>query len=360
MDAVVNPTTGQIVCNIAVRNPTPAELAVHVTGRLLLPSPLDPYGVPADSPIGPLNPQECVPFNPFGLGQANQAAKDWIVDPEKKQYRVLEQDFAEVLATGIVSEGWGAGALSVAAGLTWRDEEFTQDNFPPYGERGVLNVPALGIRGIPAGFAGAGNRSLHPFSAIGAGNGERSVSEWFGELNMPIWQFDSGKRVGSTFAYRRSDYKLSGRQDSWKIGFDADLMTTLRWRATKSHDIREPNFAEIFLTGTGGGAVIDQFRNNEQNNALTVLATSNPALGAETGETITTGFVWQPGLRELDRRPAGVARLVRHRPRATRSRRTAPSASSTTASRRVSRACATSSSACRRGPARPTAPSRES
>ena len=108
---------------------------------VLLPSPLDPFGVPADSPIGPLNPQECVPFNPFGLGQANQAAKDWIVDPEKKQYRVLEQDFAEVLATGVVSEGWGAGQLSVAAGLTWRDEEFTQDNYPSYGERGVLNVP---------------------------------------------------------------------------------------------------------------------------------------------------------------------------------------------------------------------------
>jgi outer membrane receptor protein involved in Fe transport len=111
---------------------------------------------------------------------------------------------------------------------------------------------------------------------------------------MPIWAFDSGRRVGSTFAFRSSDYEMSGVQDSWKIGFDADLMSTLRWRATKSHDIREPNFAEVFLTGTGGGSVIDRFRNNEQNNALTVLAMSNPALGAETGDTITTGFVWQP------------------------------------------------------------------
>jgi iron complex outermembrane receptor protein len=298
MDAVRDPVTQEIRCNIAVRNPSAQELYDYMhpanAPPVLLPSPLDPYGVQADSPIGPLNPQECVPFNPFGLGNANQAAKDWIVDPEKKQFRVLEQDFAEVLATGVVSEGWGAGALSLAAGLTWRDEVFTQDNYPVYGERGVLNVPSLGIRGIPAGFAGAGNRSLHPFSAIGAGNGERSVWEWFTELNMPIWEFDSGKRVGSTFAFRQSDYKLSGVQDSWKIGFDADLMTTLRWRATKSHDIREPNFSEIFLTGTGGGSVIDRFRNNEQNNALTVLTTANPALGAETGDTITTGIVWQP------------------------------------------------------------------
>ena len=123
-----------------------------------------------------------------------------------------------MLATGIVSEGWGAGALSVAAGLTWRDEEFTQDNYPPYGERGVLNVPALGIRGIPAGFAAPGNRSLHPFSAIGAGNGERSVSEWFGELNMPIWQFDSGKRVGSTLAYRSRTTSCPGARTAGRSG----------------------------------------------------------------------------------------------------------------------------------------------
>jgi outer membrane receptor protein involved in Fe transport len=300
MDAVRHPTTGEIVCNIAVRNPTAAELAQFMEGRLL-PSPISPDGVPADSPIGPLNPQECVPFNPFGLGNANQAAKDWIVDAEKKQLRVLDQDFAEILATGVVSEGWGAGPISLAAGLTWRDEVFTQFNFPPYGERGVLNAPTLGIRNIPNGFAGAGNRSLHPFSAIGAGDGDRSVWEWFGEVNLPLWQGESGRRLGSTLGYRSSDYKRAGRQDSWKIGLDWQIVDSLRWRVTKSSDIREPNFAEIFLTGTGGGNVTDRFRGGpggEQNNALTVLATSNPALGAETADTLTTGFVWQPQFAE--------------------------------------------------------------
>ena len=184
------------------------------------------------------------------------------------------------------------------ADLTWREETFTQINFPSFGERGVLNAPALGIRNIPSGFAGAGNRSLHPFSAIGVGDGERSVSEWFTEFNLPIWAWDSGQSLASSLGYRSSDYKLSGKQDSWKVGLDAQLIDSLRWRMTKSNDIREPNFAEIFLTGTGGGMVIDRFRNNEQNNALTVLATSNPALGAETGDTFTTGFVWQPQFAE--------------------------------------------------------------
>ena len=297
MDAVRHPTTGEIVCNISVANPSAADLAAFMVGKKL-PSALDPLGVDADSPIGPLNPSECVPMNPFGTGNATQAAKDWILDQEKKQVRVLEQDFAELLLTGVVYEGWGAGPISLATGLTWRDESFTQNNRPSYGERGLLNVPALGIRAIPDGFAGAGNRSLHPFTAIGAGGGERDVWEWYGELNVPIWEWESGQTFGGSMAYRSSEYSAAGRQESWKIGLDAQLTSDIRWRATKSSDIREPNFAEIFLTGTGGGNVTDPFRGNESNNALTVLATSNPALGSEQGETITSGFVWQPTFAE--------------------------------------------------------------
>jgi iron complex outermembrane receptor protein len=297
MDAVRDPATGQIVCNIALRNPQPAELKAFMAGKLIS-SPLDPLGVPADSPIGPMNPKECVPFNPFGLGNVNQAAKDWILDPEKKQMRELTQDFAELLLTGVVYEGWGAGPISLAAGLTWRDEWFEQFSLPSWGERGILNAPALGIRSIPDGFANDGNRELHPFSGIGAGSGGKDVWEWYAELNVPLWQGDAGQSVGSSFAYRSSDYSLSGRQESWKIGLDAQLLESLRWRVTKSSDIREPNFAETFLTGTGGGAVTDPFRNNENSNGLTVLATSNSALGAEIADTITTGFVWQPTFAE--------------------------------------------------------------
>jgi outer membrane receptor protein involved in Fe transport len=297
MDAVRDPSTGQIVCNIALRNPQPAELAAYMEGRLVG-SPTDVNGVYVDSPVGPLNPQECVPFNPFGLGNANQAAKDWIVEEGKKQIRTLDQDFAEILLTGVISEGWGAGPLSLAAGLTWRDESFDQVNYPEWGERQPVNAPELGIRAIPDGFAGDGNRELHPFSGVGSGGGSKSVWEWYSELNVPIWEWDSGQRVGSSFAYRSSDYSQAGRQESWKIGLDAQLLDSLRWRATKSSDIREPNFAETFLSGTGGGSVTDGLRNGEANGSLTVLANANLDLKPEIGDTVTTGFVWQPTFAE--------------------------------------------------------------
>jgi outer membrane receptor protein involved in Fe transport len=294
MDAVRDPKTGQIVCNVAQRNPSKAELAEFMEGKLL-PSPLNILGVTADSPIGPYDLTQCVPFNPFGLGNANQAAKDWIMsDPRKWTERNLDQDFAELLLTGVLHEGWGAGPVSLATGLTWRDESFDQHNGPAFGERGVLNAPDLGIRGIPTGFASVGNWSIHPFSAVGVGSGQRDVWEAYGELNVPIWQWESGQRIGSSFAYRRSEYSYSGRQNSWKIGLDAQIVDSLRWRATKSSDIREPNFAEIFLTGTGGGALNDPFRGGEANGGLTAPARPNLNLRPEIGDTVTTGFVWQP------------------------------------------------------------------
>lgn len=296
-DAVRHPETNEIVCNISLVNPTPEQLAAVVAG-VKFPSPIDPLGIDVDSPLGPLDPQECVPFNIFGIGNANQEARDWILEKEKKQMRWLNQDFAELLLTGVIHEGWGAGPLSIATGLTWRDEDFRQINRPSYGERGLLNVPALGIRAISDGFAGAGNRSLHPFSSIGVGDGARDVWEWYAELNVPLWEWDGGQRIGSTMAYRSSDYSGSGRQESWKLGLDMQIIESLRWRATKSQDIREPNFAEIFLTGTGGGQVQDPFRGDETAGGITVLATSNPALGAEMGDTITTGLVWQPVFAE--------------------------------------------------------------
>jgi len=297
MDSVRDPATGNIVCNVSVRNPSTAELAAFMADKTL-PSPGNILGIKATSPIGPYNPKDCKPWNPFGLGNANQAAKDWILsDPVKTAERVLEQDFAELLLTGNLFEGW-AGPVSLAAGLTWRDETFEQDNQPAFAERGVLNAPALGIRGIPLGFASVGNWSIHPFSALGTGNGARDVWEAYAEVNVPLMQWDSGQNVSSSFAYRSSEYSMSGRQESWKLGLDAQLLESLRWRATKSSDIREPSFAEIFLVSTGGGAVIDPFRGGENNNGLTAPATPNFGLVPEVADTITTGFVWQPKFAE--------------------------------------------------------------
>ena len=295
MDAVPGPN-GQPMCNVTKVNPTAQQLKDFMVGKRL-PSPLTIEGVTADSPIGPVDFATCVPHNVLGLGNANDAAIHWIQDEQKKQERIIDQDFAEVLATGEVFEGW-AGPISLAAGATWRDESFLLVNYPSYGERGVLNAPALGIRGISPGFASAGNRSLHPFSAQGVNGGAGHVTEVFAEVNVPLYANTSGQKVDSTFAYRNSDYSSSGRVPSWKMGFNATIVKDLRLRYTKSHDVREPNFAERYLTGTGGGTVTDKQLGNVSNASLTVLATPNTTLNVEEANTVTAGFVYQPSFAD--------------------------------------------------------------
>jgi iron complex outermembrane recepter protein len=292
LDAVTD-ASGKAICNIATVNPTAQQLKDFMAGKKV-PSPLDIRGIAVDSPIGPVNASECQPLNVFGLGNSSQASLDWLEDEQKKNLRTLEQDFAELLLTGEVYEGWGAGPVSIATGLTWRDEAFTQESLPSFGERGLLNAPALGIRGMGAGPAGQGNRSLHPFSSLGAGNGENNVKEIFAELNVPVFELSTGQTLGSSFSYRSSDYATSGRVASWKWGLDLEIFSDLRWRFTKSHDVREPNFAERYLSGTGGGSVTDPEFANATNNSLSAYANPNPGLAVEEADTITTGLIYKP------------------------------------------------------------------
>jgi iron complex outermembrane recepter protein len=120
----------------------------------------------------------------------------------------------------------------------------------------------------------------------------------FAEVNVPLYANDSGQKLDSTFAYRSSDYSASGRVPSWKMGLNATVVEDLRLRYTKSHDVREPNFAERYLTGTGGGTVQDKQLNNVTNASLTILATPNTNLSVEEADTVTAGFVYQPSFAD--------------------------------------------------------------
>src|SRR5690606_20914449 len=160
-------TTGAIICNVQLYNPTPEQLAASMEGRVVPTTRIQdfPNGTRSvDSPILNDNAiRDCVPINMFGLANATPAGADYVLD-DKKGIRDLDQDFAELLLTGDLHEGWGPGALSFAAGLTWREQWFNQFTNPVDGERGAANAPEIGIRGMAGGTTG-GNRSMHYFSA---------------------------------------------------------------------------------------------------------------------------------------------------------------------------------------------------
>ena len=302
MDAVLDPTTGAVVCNVNTYNPTAAQLAAAVVPRLSSPGGV-PGGTanakttaPLASPVGLDGTiRNCTPLNIIGLANHTSSAKAYSGTPKMGE-GIVEQDFAEVLLTGELYEGWGYGPISFAAGLTYRDQSFTDQALPTYVDvlGPPVNVPALGIRGFPPGYA-AGSSNLHAFSTVPNVGGGYDVTEWFGELNAPIWESESGdQRIGGSVAFRQSDYSnLSDTLDSWKVGLDIQVFEDLRLRFTRSKDIREATFSERFDTQSGGTNLVDPFQNGTQYDT-TVTSGGNPLLRPEHAQTNVMGFVYQP------------------------------------------------------------------
>src|SRR5690606_24034209 len=128
----------------------------------------DPGAIPLRSPIGLDNTvRDCVPFNIMGAGQMSPEALAYAHGAPKYGIGNVDQDFAELLLTGDLFEGFGPGTISFAAGLTWRVQSFfhTAEPYEIVDLGPPLNHPSLGIQGIPSGYSG-GSANLHYFSPL--------------------------------------------------------------------------------------------------------------------------------------------------------------------------------------------------
>ena len=312
MDAVRDPETGAIVCRVQLYDPTPEQLANSpaVQGRISSRSapgainPGDPGAIPLRSPIGLDNTvRDCVPFNVLGAGNMSQEALDYVNGDPKIGAGEVDQTFSELLLTGELFSGWGYGAINFATGLTWREQSFWDDAFPiAVDELGPpRNDPALGIRGIPVGYANGG-ASLHYISTLPVISGDASVWEAFGEVNIPIWSGSIGNQeqsLSTDLAFRRSDYERSGGVNSWKAGFNIQVLSDVRLRFTKSRDVREPTFAELFDAQGTNGVILDP-RFNDSEFQISKIQGGNPNLAPEEANTLTAGIVYTPSFGALD------------------------------------------------------------
>ncbi len=127
LDAVRDPVTKQIVCNVTLANPSPAQIAAAT--QAAFPGKKDKYGQLLQTPIGLDNSiAGCVPINIFGQGNVSQLAQDYVTG-NKWGVSVVKQDFAEALLTGKLFDGW-AGEINSALGATYRSESLVQQAYP--------------------------------------------------------------------------------------------------------------------------------------------------------------------------------------------------------------------------------------
>ncbi len=215
------------------------------------------------------NPTDgCSPLNPFGAGSPSQASIGFVTG-DGHRLTVLEQHAASFSVQGKLLEGW-AGPISVAAGADYRRDSVKQTVDP-------LSQANAFLIGNPKNFGG-----------------HIEVKEVFGEAVIPLLKdVPFGKSLELNVADRYVDYSTIGGVNSWKAGLNYEVNDELRFRATRSRDIRAPNQAELF---SFGGATFANLRDPVTNTTpfVQIIRSPNPDLDAEVAKTTTLGVVYEP------------------------------------------------------------------
>lgn len=229
----------------------------------------------------------CVPVNIFGNGAPSAAALRYITGTAVQDVTV-KQDVFETSMQGSIFDLPG-GAVKVAAGVGWRKESFVQITDPISSS---IRTGA-GIQGFPTGLRNTlgGFERSNPQPAKGG----VTVKEAFGEVNLPVFEGETfAETLSFNGAIRYTDYSNSGGVTTWKVGGVYSPIRDIRFRATRSRDIRAPNLAELYRGSSQGTATVtDPFRNNASRNALTGNI-GNLDLTPEIANTTVIGVVLQP------------------------------------------------------------------
>ncbi len=253
VDAVVNPANGQIVCQSTLTNPT----------------------------------NGCVPLDIFGNGAPSQAAKAYVTGTAT-EFVNLEEDVADFSASGDVFDLPG-GPASLAFGGTYRKEGFRQTTDAISQE---IRTGA-GIPGYPTGLVNTlgGFERTNPQPAAGG----YYVYEAFLETELPLLKdLPWANSLSVNAAGRYVNYSISGGVEPWKVGAVYEPVDGLRFRISRSTDIRAPNLGELFQGSSQGTSIVQDPKNGNQTYSVLTGAVGNTGLTPEISNTLTFGTVFTP------------------------------------------------------------------
>lgn len=234
VDSVINPANGQPICRSTLTNPN----------------------------------NGCVPVDVFGPNSIAPAALGYIEGTSWYDETETQADAAANLRGDLFSL-W-AGPVSIATGLEFRREATSGTSDPLSLVSGWRQVNAQPLAGA------------------------YDVGEVYLESDIPLAKDLSwAQNLDFDGATRLTDYSTSGLVNTWKLGINYSPVNDVRFRATRSHDIRAPNVNELFQTrGQNISPIFDPVTN--QSNPTLVLTGGNAALQPEIGDTITGGIVYEP------------------------------------------------------------------
>ena len=210
----------------------------------------------------------CVPMNVFGDGSPSEEAEAYVEGDMYFKSNYKQQVWAANIS-GEPFSTW-AGPVSVASGLEYRREAVraTSDELSQAEAFDYLNP--------------------QPYS------GKFDVKEIYAETVIPLARdMAFARSFEFNGAIRRTDYSLSGAVTTWKIGATYEPIEEVRFRATRSKDIRAPNMQELFGVSTATTTINNPFT-RISTGPIAGVTGGNPDLLPEKAETFTAGVVYQP------------------------------------------------------------------
>lgn len=237
IDAVVDPVSGEIVCRVALTDPT----------------------------------TDCAPLNLFGNGVASPEAIDYVTG----HLKIRADTWLQNVGFSVSGEPFRFRdePVSVAFG-----GEYRKTDFASHYDQDSLAGRFLLIRGVDIDRTGI------------------DVKEAFAEVAVPLLvDVPFAKKLTFNGAARNSDYNTSGSIWSWKLGGIWDVNDDIRFRVTRSRDIRAPNLPELFTAaGVLQATVSDLGRPGAPQTQVTAHGGGNRNLEPELADTFTAGILLSP------------------------------------------------------------------
>lgn len=209
----------------------------------------------------------CVPFNVFGEQVPTAEQLDWLVGTQHVD-QVTEQKAFGASLQGEPFSTW-AGPVSIAFGTEYR--------------RDTLNVKVDGGSLVEAYYLGNTQPST----------GAADVWEGFAEILVPLAsETPFFQSLDFNGAVRYADYSTVGGVTTWKAGLNWTVDDNIRFRATRSRDIRAPNLVESTAPRTNS---VNLVRGAPGLAGLyPVFSQGNANLKPEVAETLSFGVVLTP------------------------------------------------------------------
>ncbi len=218
----------------------------------------------------------CIPINVFGLGAASDEAINYVTGNSIKAGEYT-QKVAAMKLTGDLFE-LNEGAVAIALGLEYRDENFKRDADDISAQGGWTFGNALDTSG---GY---------------------DVTEGFVEIGAPVLP-----GITLNGATRYTDYSSIGGVTTWKAGavFDGSdallgtaFLEDLTLRFTVSRDIRAPSINELYLAGSEGVSQVNDPLTGSNGLVIQRFSGGNPNLTEENAETQVFGIIYAPSQLE--------------------------------------------------------------